>query len=170
VNGSNFVSGASVQWNGSNRSTTFVNSGQVTAQIAAGDISVAGTAAVTLSNPAPGGGNSNSATFTVPCVIATAGPASVQTGARLGAYYFDGWAGPLTNFHFMGMPNGPYQNRQPLSGWQDNNNCAVEQQLAWAHSFGIDFFVFDWYFNTAVTDSNRKDLRPLRQLAGIQNR
>jgi hypothetical protein len=50
------------------------------------------------------------------------------------------------------MPNGPYQDREPLSGWQDNNNCAVEQQLAWAHSFGVDFFVFDWYFNAAVTD------------------
>jgi len=91
-------------------------------------------------------------------VHASAGPASEQTGARLGAYYFDGWAGPLTNFHFMGMPNGPYQDREPLSGWQDNNNCAIEQQLAWAHSFGIDFFVFDWYFNTAVTDPTGEDL------------
>jgi len=152
VNGSNFVSGAAVQWNGSSRPTTLVNGSQVTAQIAADDISVAGTDAVTVFNPAPGGGNSNSATFTVPCVIASTGPASGQTGARLGAYYFDGWSGPLTNFHFKGMPNGPYQDREPLSGWQDNNNCAVEQQLAWAHSFGIDFFVFDWYFNTAVTD------------------
>jgi hypothetical protein len=58
----------------------------------------------------------------------------------------------------MGMPNGPYQDREPLSGWQDSNNCAVEQQLAWAHSFGIDFFVFDWYFNTAVTDPSVEDL------------
>jgi hypothetical protein len=58
----------------------------------------------------------------------------------------------------MGMPNGPYQDREPLSGWQDNNNCAVEQQLAWAHSFGIDFFVFDWYFNTTVTDPTGEDL------------
>jgi hypothetical protein len=28
----------------------------------------------------------------------------------------------------------------------------VEQQLAWAHHFGIDFFVFDWYFKVQVTD------------------
>src|SRR5262249_28532513 len=26
-----------------------------------------------------------------------------------------------------------------------NDPCVVEQQLAWAHAFGIDFFVFDWY-------------------------
>jgi hypothetical protein len=138
--------------------TTFVTASQVTAQIGADDISVAGTDTVTVINPAPGGGSSNSATFSVPCVIASAGPASGQTHARLGAYYFDGWSGALTNFHFKGMPNGPYQDREPLSGWQDNNNCAVEQQLAWAHSFGIDFFVFDWYFNTAVNDPSAEDL------------
>ena len=99
VNGSNFVSGAAVQWNGSSRPTTLVNGSQVTAQIAADDISVAGTDAVTVFNPAPGGGNSNSAAFTVPCVIASTGPASGQTGARLGAYYFDGWSGPLSSRH-----------------------------------------------------------------------
>lgn len=152
VNGSNFVSGAIVQWNGSSRSTTLVNGSQVTAQISADDISVAETDMVTVFNPAPGGGKSNSAAFTIPCVIASAGPATAQTSARLGAYYFDGWTGPLTNFHFNGLLNGPYQDREPLSGWLDSNNCAVEQQLAWAHSFGIDFFVFDWYFNTAVNE------------------
>lgn len=158
VNGSNFVSGVGVQWNGSSRSTTFVNGSQVTAQITSDDILVAQTDTVTVFNPGPGGGTSNSLPFNIPCVLASPGPASGQTYARLGAYYFDGWAGPLTNFHFMGMPNGPYQDREPLSGWQDNNNCAVEQQLAWGHSFGIDFFVFDWYFNTTVTDPTGEDL------------
>jgi hypothetical protein len=40
-----------------------------------------------------------------------------------------------------------------FSAWQDNSICAVEQQLATAHNFGSDFFVFDWYFNVAVNDS-----------------
>jgi hypothetical protein len=48
--------------------------------------------------------------------------------------------------------NGPYQNREPLSGWQDTTSCAVEQQLARANEFGIDFFVFDWYYNVAVNE------------------
>jgi len=63
VNGSNFVPASVVQWNGSNRSTTFVNSSQVTAQIPAADIATAGAATVTVFNPAPGGGSSNSSTF-----------------------------------------------------------------------------------------------------------
>jgi hypothetical protein len=158
VNGSNLVSTSTVQWNGKSHATNFVSSTQLTAQISSDDISVAGTDSVTVSNPAPGGGTSNSVSFNIPCVLAATGPASGQSHARLGAYYFDGWSGSLTNFHFMGMPNGPYQDREPLSGWQDGNNCAVEQQLAWAHSFGVDFFVFDWYFNAAVGDPSGEDL------------
>jgi YVTN family beta-propeller protein len=65
VNGSNFVLTSVVQWNGSNRSTTFVSSSQVTAQITAADIATAGAATVTVFNPAPGGGRSNSSTFTI---------------------------------------------------------------------------------------------------------
>jgi hypothetical protein len=158
VNGSNLLSSSAVQWNGQSRPTTFLSNSELQAQIPLDDISVAGTDAVTVFNPAPGGGTSNSAPFNIPCMLAAASPASTQTRARVGAYYFDGWAGPLTNFHFQGLPNGPYQDREPLSGWQDNNNCAVEEQLAWGHSFGINFFVFDWYFNTAVTDPTGEDL------------
>jgi hypothetical protein len=158
VNGANFVAGSQLQWNGVTRPTVFVRASQVTAQVSADDILVAGTENVSVVNPAPNASVSNTVQFTIPCELPAAGSASSQSRARLGAYYFDGWAGPLTNFHFKGMPGGPYQDRQPLSGWQDNNLCAVEQQLAWAHGFGIDFFVFDWYFNTAVTDPSGEDL------------
>ena len=152
VVGSNFLPSSTVQWNGSSLQTSFVSSNLVTADIPASSLSASGPDAITVVNPAPGGGTSNSMNVTVPCVIAAPASASTQTRARLGAYYFDGWSGPLTNFHFNGLPFGPYQDRQPLSGWQDNNQCAVEQQLAWAHNFGIDFFVFDWYFNVQAND------------------
>jgi hypothetical protein len=65
VNGANLVSGCTVEWNGAARATTFVNSGQVTAKIQAADIATAGTATVTVKNPAPGGGASNALTFTI---------------------------------------------------------------------------------------------------------
>jgi len=95
-------------------------------------------------NPGPGGGTSNSLTFNIPCVLAPPTAASSQTHARLGAYYFDGWAGALNSYHLVQLVNTPYKDREPLSGWRDDNTCAVEQQLAWAHSYGLDFFVFDW--------------------------
>jgi 6-phosphogluconolactonase (cycloisomerase 2 family) len=64
VFGSNFVASSVVRWNGSDRPTTFGDSSGLTAQISTSDIAVAGTAAVTVFNPAPGGGSSNSLTFT----------------------------------------------------------------------------------------------------------
>jgi len=65
VNGTGFVPGAVVNWNGSVRETTFVTGSQVTAQITAADIANPGTALVTVSNPPPGGGTSNAQYFQV---------------------------------------------------------------------------------------------------------
>ena len=63
VNGSNFVSGSVVRWNGANRTTTFVSATQLTAAIPAADIAAAGSASVTVQNP--GGAVSNALTFTI---------------------------------------------------------------------------------------------------------
>ncbi len=65
VIGSNFVPGAVVRWNGSNRTTTFIGSNQLRATIPASDIASPGTANVTVLNPTPGGGGSNTLTFTI---------------------------------------------------------------------------------------------------------
>jgi hypothetical protein len=154
VNGSGFVAGVVVKWNGTDEPTTFLSDRQLTAQIPASAIASAAAAEITVVNPAPGGGAAGPLTF---CTTAAPGPASGQSLARLGAYFFDGWSGPLTNFHFAGLVDGPYADREPLSGWQDGSSCAVEQQLAWAHRFGLSFFVFDWYAN-AISMSNGEDL------------
>jgi len=65
VNSTGFVRGAVVKWNGSPRSTTFVNSSQLKAAISASDIARVETARVTVVNPIPGGGTSNVANFQV---------------------------------------------------------------------------------------------------------
>src|SRR5439155_1985396 len=65
VNGGNFVSSSTVNWNGAARATTFVSPTQLTATILAADIAAVGMASVTVVNPAPGGGTSAAATFTV---------------------------------------------------------------------------------------------------------
>lgn len=152
VVGSSFIASSIVEWNGTALVTTFVNDSLLTAIIPANSLSSPGTNAVTVFNPQPGGGKSGALTFSVPCPVPAVGGAAAQTEARIGAYYFDGWSGPLSNFHFQGLPFGPYQDREPFSGWQDNTPCAVEQQLAVAHNAGVDFFVFDWYYNVQVND------------------
>ena len=65
VRGSQFVSTATVQWNGADRSTAFVNSTELRAAIAAADVSVVGSVQVTVVNPGPGGGSSAPITFAV---------------------------------------------------------------------------------------------------------
>jgi hypothetical protein len=63
VNGTGFVSGSTVKWNGSARTTSFVSTSQLTANIPASDVANANTASVTVVNPTPGGGTSNVAFF-----------------------------------------------------------------------------------------------------------
>jgi hypothetical protein len=91
VNGTGFVSDSVVNWNGSPLTTTFVSGSQLTASISASAIATAGTASVTVVNPAPGGGSSNVVFFPVAAPIASpaltgtafpagTGPRSIATG------------------------------------------------------------------------------------------
>lgn len=75
VTGTNFISSSVVRWNGADHTTTYQSRTQLAATISSSDIAAAGTAKVTVFNPAPGGGTSGALTFTVttltPPVIAT---------------------------------------------------------------------------------------------------
>jgi hypothetical protein len=82
--------------------------------------------------------------FLVPGTAGSSATPGVPS-ARVGAIYFDGWACPLTNFHFDGLLSGPFSGRRPLSGWRDGSTAAMDAQLRWAHADGIGFFLFDWY-------------------------
>jgi len=71
VNGSSFITGATVQWNGSPLSTTFVNGTQLTAPVSGSLIANIGSASVTVVNPfSPA---SNALTFGIN-QVAVAGP------------------------------------------------------------------------------------------------
>ncbi len=83
VNGSNFVSGATVNWAGSARTTTYVSGTKLTASLTSSDVASAGSFSVTVTNPTPGGGTSSAATFTVN----SAGPTYV-TGNSIGFGYY----------------------------------------------------------------------------------
>ncbi len=85
VFGTNFIQGSVVRWNGLDRETTFISSGELVAAIPAADVAAAGSAQVTVFNPPPGGGVSNALVFTiggnpVP-VMGTILPATATAGA-----------------------------------------------------------------------------------------
>jgi len=80
VNGTNFVSTSVVKFNGKTEPTTFVSATQITAAIPASDVASAGTAAVTVNNPSPGGGPSNISNFTIDGYTVS-GPANTNVKA-----------------------------------------------------------------------------------------
>lgn len=65
VTGTNFVSSSTVEWNGSPRTTTFMSSTQLQAQVSATDIAAVGSASVSVSTPSPGGGSSSTLSFAI---------------------------------------------------------------------------------------------------------
>lgn len=78
VLGSGFSGSSTVQWNGSNRSTTYVSATELLAQINAADIAATGSASITVTNPGAGSGSSSGASnaktlsIVAPSVDATA--------------------------------------------------------------------------------------------------
>ncbi|RTQ48200.1 T9SS type A sorting domain-containing protein [Hymenobacter gummosus] len=65
LTGSNFMPASVVNFNGTALTTTFVSVAELTAAVPASAIATAGSYNVTVTNPAPGGGNSAPQTFTV---------------------------------------------------------------------------------------------------------
>jgi FG-GAP-like repeat/Abnormal spindle-like microcephaly-assoc'd, ASPM-SPD-2-Hydin/FG-GAP repeat len=123
VNGTGFVPSSVVDWNGSARPTTFVNNSQLTAAIPAADIATAGTAWVTVINPAPGGGASNMAFFTVtPNARASVafGPASVVTVGPFFSY-------PLWNAYSVAVGdfNGDGKLDLAVANFYDNDTVSI---------------------------------------------
>jgi hypothetical protein len=86
VNGSGFIPGSTVEWNGSPRLTTVVSSTQITATIYASDIAATGVAQVVVMSPGQGGGASAALSFTItaplPVPIATLSPASLTFASQ----------------------------------------------------------------------------------------
>jgi hypothetical protein len=79
VNGTGFVSSSVVRWNGVSHPTTYISATQLQAAIAASDVATIGTAAVSVQNPAPGGGTSGTVSFAI-----VAGPALTVNASSVG--------------------------------------------------------------------------------------
>ncbi len=65
INGTNFLSTSTVTYNGVAHTATYVSATQLTITLSASDQATAGSYAVVVTNPAPGGGASNALNFAV---------------------------------------------------------------------------------------------------------
>lgn len=79
--GSSFVSNTSALWNGESRATTYVSPTEVRASLLAQDLTAGGEFEVSIGNPAPAGGASESITFTVSDFTASATPSELSATA-----------------------------------------------------------------------------------------
>lgn len=110
VNGTNFISGAStVTWGGSNRTTTFVSSTELTANITASDISSSGTVNVGVTTTGAQN-NSNTQTFTInssgstPPTLTAAGSATVDAAFDVTFTDDATWRAAITGITIGGTP------------------------------------------------------------------
>jgi hypothetical protein len=71
VTGTGFVSGSTINWNGSPQTTSYVSGEKLTASIPASAVTKGLTATVTVTSPTPGGGKSNPVYFTVSASYST---------------------------------------------------------------------------------------------------
>ncbi len=94
VNGTGFISSSAVEWNGSARTTTYVSSTKLQAQINAADIANGGSATVTVATPSPGGGVSAGAKITINSnaglTITSLSPSSALAGSQLATLTVNG--------------------------------------------------------------------------------
>lgn len=72
----------------------------------------------------------------------------------IGVYYFPAWTPAKTGTGSSGdwKRIAPYPERKPLLGWYDDSDVnVVNTQLGWMKEYGIDFVIFDWYWQNRKT-------------------
>jgi hypothetical protein len=87
LTGSGFISGSVVHVNGASRTTTFVSSSQLTAQISASDVATGTNLSITVFNPAPGGGTSGARTLAVLNPVPSISSISPSVALALGSSF-----------------------------------------------------------------------------------
>jgi C1A family cysteine protease len=81
VHGANFVPNSTVRWNGLARTTTYVSATELQAAILQNDLVTGGDFSITVLNPAPGGGTSTAAGFSVSAYGVTVSPQGLAATA-----------------------------------------------------------------------------------------
>lgn len=73
-------------------------------------------------------------------------PKPAKSDYQVGAYYFPGW-----NTASRWAPLKSFPERQPLLGWYREGDPAVaDWQIKWAVEHGVNFFLYDWYWDRGV--------------------
>jgi len=96
INGIGFLPSSTVTFNGVSHVASYISSGQLTVTLGATDLRTAGSFAVVVTNPAPGGGPSNAAAFAVTSGIPAGFTISTAVGDGTCSLSHSGDGGPAT--------------------------------------------------------------------------
>lgn len=129
VNGTGFVNGSTVQFNGQPLATTFVSGTQLTAVVPAADMSEEGTGSVTVVTPGPGGGTSTPVSVPIDDAPLTA-PAATLTATEAG--FLTATVATFTDAD----PNGTVSDYTATIDWGDGSS--VTGTIAAGASGGFD--------------------------------
>jgi hypothetical protein len=154
VTGSGFVPASVVQWNGGNRTTTFVSATQLTASIPATDLVTVGAPQVTVFTPAPGGGTSNALAFSI---INTALTVTGLTANRTAPQP------PGTTITFTATATGgtaPLQYKWWVwngTSWSVVQNWSITNTFAWTPATANANYIVDVWVRNATTTAETWD-------------
>jgi hypothetical protein len=101
LTGSNFIPSSFIEWNNVGLATSYVNSTTLTAAISTAELQTAGTATVTVTNPAPDGGTSSPLNFVI-------GPSAQVTTVNLIAN--DAAWDPVNQVVYLSVPSAAGSN------------------------------------------------------------
>lgn len=90
------------------------------------------------------------AIFSVLLLLASAFAEAADAGFRIGVYYYPGWRddtlGSVSPKPWEALRD--YPEREPLLGYyRDGDPAIMARQIDWMAEYGLDFVVFDWYWN-----------------------
>ena len=143
LTGTNFISNSVVRFHGSNRTTTYINSTTLQAEILSSDLQNVGHFNITVFNPSPGGGESNAVIFQVveigenPLPILTSiNPSSKTVGDS-------GFVMILTGLSFIPNSVVRFNNSSRLTTYVDSSTLQAEipaSDLTTVGNFNITVF------------------------------
>lgn len=132
---------------------------------AGGDGAADAAAPVTI--PVTGGAQSGAGVAPLPAPVPSGPVAPSATTLDIGVYYYPGWHWDM----FSGWKDPwlliqPFPGLKPLLGWYDDTEVTVmRQQADWMMNHGINYVVFDWYYERGAVQADR----PLKAFLGLEN-
>ncbi len=158
LTGTDFVAGAMAQWNDATLSSSFVSRAELDTTIPVASLSSAGSAAITVLNPGPGGGRSPALSF----VVSEPPP---ETGYVVGVDYH----AYTTDFNaaaFVTQYNDPTVRatvQSQLQGIADGGGDVISTRIWLVTPAGGDDFGQTWRAHFPLGDQEQTNLRAFAQ-------